>query len=90
MSRTGWKVVAVAGALLTLSPIVGALVTAFGLTLSFRAVEYADPAEKATRLADGISMSMWATAIGLAVFPIGAIVFGIALWQLVRKRDATP
>lgn len=90
MSRTAWKIGAVGGGLLTLAPIAGLLLTVFGLTLSFRAVEHADPAERASRLADGISMSMWATAIGLGLFPVGAILFGVSLWQLLRKRDPAP
>lgn len=87
MTRTGWKVVAGAGGCLMLGPLAGFVVTVAGLLFSFRVVESTsvDPALKAQQLADGISVSMWATAIGIGVAPIGVIVASIALWQLFRK-----
>jgi len=48
--------------------------TIHGLILSFQAVATADPAQKQALLAHGISVSMYTTALGLAV-AIPAMVF---------------
>lgn len=47
--------------------LLGLLGTIHGLILSFAAVATADPAQKQTLLANGISVSMYTTALGLAV-----------------------
>ncbi len=47
--------------------LVGLLGTIHGLIISFQAVSFADPAQKQTLLAQGISMSMNTTAMGLLV-----------------------
>lgn len=47
--------------------LIGLLGTVVGLIMSFKAVSFADPAQKQTLLADGISMAMHATAAGLVV-----------------------
>lgn len=47
--------------------LVGLLGTVVGLIMSFKAVSFADPAQKQTLLADGISLAMHATAAGLLV-----------------------
>ncbi len=47
--------------------LLGLLGTIHGLILSFQAVATADPAMKQTLLANGISVSMYTTALGLAV-----------------------
>lgn len=47
--------------------LIGLLGTIFGLIMSFKAVSFADPSQKQTLLAQGISMSMNTTAFGLAV-----------------------
>lgn len=47
--------------------LIGLLGTVVGLIMSFKAVSFADPAQKQTLLADGISMAMHATAAGLLV-----------------------
>ncbi len=47
--------------------MVGLLGTVFGLIMSFKAISFADPAQKQTLLAEGIAMAMHATAMGLAV-----------------------
>lgn len=47
--------------------LVGLLGTVVGLIMSFKAVSFADPAQKQTLLADGISVAMHATAAGLLV-----------------------
>lgn len=47
--------------------MVGLLGTVFGLIMSFKAISFADPAQKQTLLADGIAMAMHATAMGLAI-----------------------
>ena len=47
--------------------LIGLLGTVVGLIMSFKAVSYADPSQKQTLLADGISLAMHATAMGLLV-----------------------
>lgn len=47
--------------------LVGLLGTVVGLIMSFKAVSFADPSQKQSLLADGISMAMHATAAGLLV-----------------------
>lgn len=54
--------------------LLGLLGTIHGLILSFQAVAQADPAQKQAMLANGISVSMYTTALGLAV-AIPAMVF---------------
>jgi len=47
--------------------LLGLLGTIHGLILSFQAVAQADPAQKQALLANGIAVSMYTTALGLAV-----------------------
>lgn len=47
--------------------LVGLLGTVVGLIMSFKAVSFADPSQKQSLLADGISLAMHATAGGLLV-----------------------
>lgn len=54
--------------------LMGLLGTIHGLILSFQAVASADPSQKQALLAQGISVSMYTTALGLAV-AIPAMVF---------------
>lgn len=47
--------------------LIGLLGTVVGLIMSFKAVSFADPSQKQTLLADGISLAMHATAMALLV-----------------------
>jgi len=47
--------------------LTGLLGTIQGLIMSFQAVSFADPAQKQTILAQGISLAMYTTALGLSV-----------------------
>ncbi|WP_413587203.1 MotA/TolQ/ExbB proton channel family protein [Bdellovibrio sp. HCB274] len=60
--------------LANVATLMGLLGTIHGLILSFQAVAAADPALKQQLLAQGISVSMYTTALGLAV-AIPAMVF---------------
>jgi biopolymer transport protein ExbB len=60
--------------LANVATLLGLLGTIHGLILSFQAVAQADPAAKQHLLANGISVSMYTTALGLAV-AIPAMVF---------------
>lgn len=60
--------------LANVATLLGLLGTIHGLILSFEAVANADPATKQALLANGISVSMYTTALGLAV-AIPAMVF---------------
>lgn len=53
--------------LANVATLMGLLGTIHGLILSFQAVAQADPAQKQALLANGISVSMYTTALGLAV-----------------------
>lgn len=53
--------------LANVATLLGLLGTIHGLILSFQAVASADPAQKQALLAHGISVSMYTTALGLAV-----------------------
>lgn len=53
--------------LANVATLLGLLGTIHGLILSFQAVAQADPAEKQAMLANGIAVSMYTTALGLAV-----------------------
>lgn len=53
--------------LANVATLLGLLGTIHGLILSFQAVAQADPAMKQQMLANGISVSMYTTALGLAV-----------------------
>lgn len=60
--------------LANVATLLGLLGTIHGLILSFQAVATADPAMKQHLLANGISVSMYTTALGLAV-AIPAMIF---------------
>lgn len=60
--------------LANVATLMGLLGTIHGLILSFQAVSQADPAMKQALLANGIAVSMYTTAFGLAV-AIPAMVF---------------
>ncbi len=60
--------------LANVATLLGLLGTIHGLILSFQAVAQADPAAKQAMLASGIAVSMYTTALGLAV-AIPAMVF---------------
>jgi len=63
--------------------MVGLLGTVMGLIVSFQAVAQADPSQKQTLLAAGISMAMHATALGLLI----AIPVMIAYSFLAEKQN---
>lgn len=63
--------------------LIGLLGTVVGLIMSFKAVSFADPSQKQTLLADGISMAMHATALGLLV-AIPTMVF----YSFLHARQA--
>jgi biopolymer transport protein ExbB/TolQ len=79
----------VIGVLLTvLGPLVGLLVTVFSLHGAFDGVKGPSvaPENKARTLADGISHSMTATAIGVAVGIVGIIVLVASIVAAVRAN----
>lgn len=85
MPRKGWIAAAIAGGLLMLAPVLGLLGTVIGLKRAFAATALADPSTKSQMLAEGISEAMNATAFGLVLFPIGAILAGVSLFQILRR-----
>ena len=69
--------------LANVATLLGLLGTIHGLILSFQAVAIADPAQKQALLANGIAVSMYTTALGLAV----AIPAMVAFSFLVSKQN---
>lgn len=69
--------------LANVATLLGLLGTIHGLILSFQAVAQADPALKQALLANGIAVSMYTTALGLAV----AIPAMVAFSFLVSKQN---
>ncbi|MGZ3725820.1 MAG: MotA/TolQ/ExbB proton channel family protein [Pseudobdellovibrio sp.] len=69
--------------LANVATLLGLLGTIHGLILSFQAVAQADPAQKQALLAHGISVSMYTTALGLAV----AIPAMVAYSFLVSRQN---
>ena len=69
--------------LANVATLLGLLGTIHGLILSFQAVAQADPAQKQAMLASGIAVSMYTTALGLAV----AIPAMVAYSFLISKQN---
>jgi len=69
--------------LANVATLLGLLGTIHGLILSFQAVAQADPATKQAMLANGIAVSMYTTALGLAV----AIPAMVAFSFLVSRQN---
>lgn len=69
--------------LANVATLLGLLGTIHGLIISFNAVAQADPAQKQALLANGISVSMYTTALGLAV----AIPVMIAFSFLTSRQN---
>lgn len=69
--------------LANVATLLGLLGTIHGLILSFQAVAQADPAQKQALLAHGISVSMYTTALGLAV----AIPAMVSYSFLISKQN---
>lgn len=69
--------------LANVATLLGLLGTIHGLILSFQAVAQADPAMKQALLASGIAVSMYTTALGLAV----AIPAMVAYSLLISKQN---
>jgi hypothetical protein len=90
--RRRWVVGVIVGSVMCGGPVLGLLGTIFGLLHSFGAVSQPSvhPAMKSTMLASGISSSMWFTAIGLGMLPVGVLVLGISIWRLIAARSALP
>ncbi|MBC7754549.1 MAG: MotA/TolQ/ExbB proton channel family protein [Moraxellaceae bacterium] len=61
--------------LANVATLLGLLGTIHGLILSFQAVAQADPAQKQVLLANGIAVSMYTTALGLAVAIPAMVLF---------------
>ena len=65
--------------LANVATLLGLLGTIHGLILSFQAVAQADPAQKQALLAHGISVSMYTTALGLAVAIPAMVVYSFLI-----------
>lgn len=63
--------------LANVATLLGLLGTIHGLILSFEAVAAADPTQKQAMLANGISVSMYTTALGLAVAIPAMVSFSV-------------
>jgi biopolymer transport protein ExbB/TolQ len=74
--------------LANIATLVGLLGTISGLIKSFAAVAYADPAQKSSLLARGISEAMYNTALGLGI-AVTCMIFHLFLhsWSKKIKQD---
>lgn len=84
--RRGPIALIVLGSLLVLGPLWGLLGTIVGMIRSFETVAQQAGAAKAEQLASGISLSLWSTAAGLAIEPIGLAVLIAGIVWLVRMN----
>jgi hypothetical protein len=89
--RRPWVGLAAGVALLVLGPVAGVGITAIRLVGAFREVEGAAvaPEDKAKVLAAGIDTSMNASAIGVGVSVVGAVVILVAAAVLISRRHET-
>jgi hypothetical protein len=83
-SRAFFVVLQVMATLFMLGPIVGFLVTLYGMIVSFQTLD--GPAALATAVASRISFALSATSIGLLLFPIGVCL----QWLIVHKTGMLP
>jgi len=67
-----------------IATLVGLLGTISGLIKSFAAVAYADPAQKSSLLARGISEAMYNTALGLGI-AVTCMLFHLWLYSWSKK-----
>jgi biopolymer transport protein ExbB len=74
--------------LANIATLIGLLGTISGLIKSFAAVAYADPAQKSSLLARGISEAMYNTALGLGI-AVTCMIFHLFLhgWSKKIKQD---
>ena len=91
-SKAPWIVGIVVGVMLTLAPLCGVLGTVLGLVRLFEAVAVVEASRKAEMLSTGISHSMWSTAIGFAIFPVGLVILSLSIYKVATisqraKRD---
>ncbi len=72
--------------LVALTFAMGLLGTILGLMAAFRAVSTADPSEKASMLAGGISTSMHATAIGIGAAMVCVVPLVVGLVRHLGEK----
>jgi len=87
-SRTGPITLIVLGSLLALGPLWGVAGTVVGMVCAFGALQSPGP-DTSEQLAGNINVSIWSTATGLIVSPIGAVLLIGGIVWLVRnnKKD---
>ena len=78
------KRVAALWTLANIATLVGLLGTISGLIRAFKAVAYAEPAERSTMLSAGISEAMWNTALGLGIAVI-CMFFHLIIHGMVKR-----
>ncbi len=81
----GWSsFLAVTGNVAVLAGLLGTII---GMIQSFRAVASADPAEKATKLSEGIAHALNCTGFGLLVAIISIVAFGYFQLRIQRAEN---
>lgn len=78
------KRVAALWTLANIATLIGLLGTISGLIRAFGAVAFAPPAERAGRLAGGISEAMWNTALGLGIAVL-CMIFHLIIHGMVKR-----
>lgn len=90
-SKKGPISLIVIGSLLTLGPLWGVMGTVIGMIRAFGTLNKTGPATP-EHLASDISLSLWSTAAGILVSPIGlALLIGGIIWlvRVKRKQQAS-
>ena len=79
----------VIGSLLTLSPLIGLLGTVFGMTRAFKTLGSSGIADPQA-LSSDISVTLYSTAAGVFLLPVGIVVFVVSLVLFLRLRASSP
>jgi biopolymer transport protein ExbB len=85
LARTGLIV----GSLLTMAPLLGLAGTVLGVIGSFHELGRSGIADP-NALSGQIALSLYSTAAGLFLCPIGVVVFTISLIVYAKRRPMTP
>ena len=72
------------GALLALGPLWGLAGTVLGMTRSFDEISRAQSEVDPSELADGISVALTSTVLGIAVCPLGVVLLVLCIAGLAR------
>jgi biopolymer transport protein ExbB/TolQ len=79
----------IAGAILMTSPILGLAGTVFGMTRAFNQLGSTGVGDPAV-VSDSIGTTLFSTFLGMALLPVGLVLFSISLILFLRYRTSNP